>query len=183
MTDKKIKNWADWANWAEWAKIRLVRISVSFSPYLKIRSNPGYRSYVKSRKTQTHDGTYLKKWSKICPKASKKYQRKKKLKIRKWRFRRGNFLIKILLKHIEGKYFDESQDNEINQKSIDEFKEKITGLMKYIAANTLNDLTSSETNKKHKINLKNPIQQHIRQKTRPLPFSQRKPFRKLIKGD
>ena len=59
--------------------------------------------------------------------------------------------IKVLLKHIVGKNFDESQDSEINEISIDDLKEEIPDLMKSIAANTLYDLTPSETNKKHKI--------------------------------
>ena len=46
------------------------------------------------------------------------------------------FLIKVLLKHIEGKNFNESQDIEINEISIDDLKENITVLMKSIAANT-----------------------------------------------
>jgi hypothetical protein len=70
--------------------------------------------------------------------------------------------------------------SEINVVSVEELAEKVEELIDSVAAKSLQDLTPSNTNKCHSIELVNKNEKPFRQKMRPIPHSQKEPFRKVI---
>jgi hypothetical protein len=72
------------------------------------------------------------------------------------------------------------KEGEINSISLEELGSRIESMVDSIAASSLNDLTPSNANKCHVIELINKDQRPFRQKMRPIPYSQKEAFRKVI---
>ena len=80
----------------------------------------------------------------------------------------------LVLDQVLAQMMLEEPGNEINAISIGELQSKIEVMIDSIAANGFKDLTPSEMNKCHHIELIDKNQQPLRQRMRPIPYSQQK---------